>query len=100
MADFMGRLCCTSRHFVAKPWSDSCEPRKGMARTPDRPSTRGEILIGRSLAACVHPVAAWGSGSKSARAQFFLGYFVAGYVLVFLALLFLMPSLTSGQIHH
>jgi len=29
-----------------------------------------------------------------------LGYFVAGYVLVFLALLFLMPSLTSGQIHH
>ena len=51
-----------------------------------------EILIGRSMAACVHPVAAWRSGSKSVRLQFLAGYFVAGYVLVFLALLFLMPS--------
>jgi len=62
-----------------------------MAKTVDRPSTRTEILIGRSLAACVHPVAAWRSGSKSARIQFFVGYFVAGYVLVFLSLLFLTP---------
>jgi len=60
--------------------------------TIDRPSTRGEILIGRSLAACVHPVAAWRSGSRSARAQFFVGYFVAGYVLVFLALLLMTPA--------
>ena len=66
-----------------------------MATTRDRPSTGLEILIGRSLAACVHPVAAWHSGSKSARLQFFFGYFVAGYVLVFLALLFLMSSPTS-----
>jgi hypothetical protein len=63
-----------------------------MATTPDRPSTRGEILIGRSLAACVHPVAAWRSGSRSARAQFFFGYFVAGYVLVFLGLLLMTPA--------
>ena len=63
-----------------------------MVTTPDRPATRTEILIGRSLAACVHPVAAWRTGSKSARCQFFLGYFVASYVLVFLALLFLSPS--------
>jgi hypothetical protein len=66
-----------------------------MVTTPDRPSTRLEILIGRSMAACVHPVAAWRSGSKAARLQFLAGYFVAGYVVVFLALLFLMPSPTS-----
>jgi hypothetical protein len=53
-----------------------------------------EVLIGRTLAACVHPVAAWRSGSKSARLQFFAGYFVAGYVLVFLTLLILTPPLT------
>jgi hypothetical protein len=62
-----------------------------MATTLDRPSTGLEILLGRSLAACVHPVAAWRSGSRSARAQFFLGYFVAGYV-VFLVLLFLTSA--------
>jgi len=63
--------------------------------TLDRPGTPLEVLIGRSLAACVHPVAAWRSGSRSARLQFLLGYFVAGYVLVFLALLFLTPSPAS-----
>jgi hypothetical protein len=62
-----------------------------MATTLDRPSTGLEILLGRSLAACVHPVAAWRSGSRSARAQFFFGYFVAGYV-VFLVLLFLTSA--------
>ena len=65
-----------------------------MAMMPDRPSTRGEVLLGRSLAACVHPVAAWRSGSRAARAQFFVGYFVAGYVLVFLALLLMTPAPT------
>ena len=62
-----------------------------MATTLDRPSTGLEILLGRSLAAFVHPVAAWRSGSRSARAQFFFGYFVAGYV-VFLVLLFLTSA--------
>jgi len=66
-----------------------------MATRSDRASTRLEILLGRSLAACVDPIAAWRSGSTSARVEFFVGYFVAGYVLVFLALLFLMPSPTS-----
>jgi hypothetical protein len=65
-----------------------------MVKTPDRPSTRMEVLIGRTLAVCVHPVAAFRSGSKSARLQFFAGYFVAGYVLVFLTLLILAPPLT------
>jgi hypothetical protein len=67
-----------------------------MATTINRPSTHLEILIGRSLAACVHPVAAWRSGSRSARAQSFFGYFVAGYVLVFLALLLMTPAPTFG----
>jgi hypothetical protein len=62
-----------------------------MATTLDRPSTGLEILLGRSLAACVHPVAAWRSGSRAARAQFFFGYFVAGY-FVFLVLLFLTSA--------
>jgi len=48
-----------------------------------------EILIGRSLAVCVHPVAAWRSGSMALRVHFFAGYFVASYVLIFLALLLL-----------
>jgi len=55
----------------------------------DRQSSRTEILIGRSLAVCVHPVAAWRSGSTAVRLQFFAGYFVASYVLIFLALLLL-----------
>jgi hypothetical protein len=63
-----------------------------MLATPDRPSTRMEILIGRSLAVCVHPVAAWRSGSTAARLQFFAGYFVASYLLMFLALLMMRPS--------
>jgi hypothetical protein len=53
------------------------------------------MFIGYWLAVCVHPVAAWRSGSRSARFQFLFGYFVASYVLVFLALLFLMPSTSS-----
>jgi hypothetical protein len=63
-----------------------------MVSKPDRPSTRLEIFIGCCLAACVHPTAAWRSGSTSARFQFLFGYFVASYVLIFIALLFLMPS--------
>ncbi len=66
-----------------------------MRLAPDRPSTKFEIVIGRSLAACVHPVAAWRSGSRALRAQCMAGYFVASYVLVFLGLLLLTPSSIS-----
>ena len=62
-----------------------------MAPTPDRPSTRLEILIGRSLAVCVHPVAAWHSGSMAVRLHFLAGYVVVSYVFIFLALLLLNP---------
>jgi hypothetical protein len=61
----------------------------------NRPSTRCEILLGRSLAVCVHPAAAWRSGSMSLRLQCFFGYFAAAYVLVLLALVILTPSSTS-----
>jgi hypothetical protein len=40
----------------------------------------------------VHPVAAWRSGATSVRVQCVAGYFVASYVGVFLALLFLAPA--------
>jgi hypothetical protein len=61
-----------------------------MFLAPDRPSTKLEILLGRSLAACVHPVAAWRSGSRMLRWQCIAGYFVASYLLV-LTLLLLTP---------
>jgi hypothetical protein len=66
-----------------------------MLSVPSRPSTRTEILIGRSLAVCVHPVAAWRSGSMALRLQFFAGYFVASYVIIFLGLLLLGHAPTS-----
>ena len=56
---------------------------------PDRPSTRVEILIGLALAVCIHPVAAWHSQSPSARVLFFMGYFIASYLSVLVALQFL-----------
>ena len=55
-----------------------------MLLAPDRPSTRLEILIGRSLAVCVHPLAAWASGSMSARVTFFVGYFLVSYIFILL----------------
>ena len=55
-----------------------------MFRAPDRPSTRLEVFIGRSLAICVHPFAAWASGSLSARVTFFVGYFLASYLFIIL----------------
>jgi hypothetical protein len=66
-----------------------------MLAATDRPSTRIEIVIGRSLALCVHPVAAWRSGSTAVRLHFVASYFVASYVLIFLALLLLKPSAIS-----
>jgi hypothetical protein len=51
-----------------------------------RPANRVEILIGRSLAVCVHPVAAWQRGSRRMRAQVVIGYFAASYAIVLSAL--------------
>lgn len=50
---------------------------------------RCEVLIGRSLAACVHPIAAWRSTARSFRVMLFAGYFTAAYVSVLAALILL-----------
>lgn len=54
-----------------------------MASRRDRPSTRSEIFIGRSLAICAHPVAAWRTTIRSIRLVLFAGYFAAAYLTVF-----------------
>ena len=54
-----------------------------MPRRPDRPSTRSEVFIGRSLAICAHPVIAWRTAVRSFRVVLIAGYFAAAYVTVF-----------------
>jgi hypothetical protein len=56
--------------------------RMSRRRRPDRPSTRYEIVLGRSLAICAHPVAAWRTTVKK-RIVLFAGYFTAAYLTVF-----------------
>jgi hypothetical protein len=50
-----------------------------------------EVAIGRTLAVCVHPVAAWRARPAYRRLLLFSGCFTASYILVFLALQFLSP---------
>ena len=57
-------------------------PPDGVSSKVDRPSTRLEILVGRSLAMCVHPYAAWRSHSRRGRLLVFVAYFGASYALV------------------
>jgi hypothetical protein len=52
-------------------------------------SNRCEVLIGRSLAACVHPFAAWRSRARSFRVLVLAGYFTAGYLTVLMTMVFL-----------
>jgi hypothetical protein len=56
------------------------------SHVPARASNRLEVLIGRSLAACVHPLAAWRSRARSFRVMLLVGYFAAGYVTVLVAI--------------
>jgi hypothetical protein len=51
----------------------------------DRSIWRAEVLFGRTLAACVHPVAAWQYDSRSFRVLLLAGYFTAGFIAVLLA---------------
>ena len=62
-----------------------------MGAVLDRPATRLEVAIGRTLAVCFHPVAAWRTRAVSRRLLLFSGCFTASYILVFLALHFLSP---------
>ena len=54
-------------------------------------SSKLEILLGRSLAACVHPNAAWRLGARG-RVPLLVGYFLAGYLLI-LGTLAALPGL-------
>jgi hypothetical protein len=53
-----------------------------MAPAHKRPSHRLEVLIGRSAALCLHPLAAWRSRSTD-RALLLISYFALSYVIVF-----------------
>lgn len=66
------------------PWSISCLDKIAMT-SASHPSSKVEIVIGRSLAACAHPQAAWHLGRKG-RIPVVIGYFIAGYLLSFVAL--------------
>jgi hypothetical protein len=49
---------------------------------PSRRRRQPEVLIGRSLALCVHPYAAWRSQSATTRVFVFTAYLTASYALV------------------
>ena len=44
---------------------------------------RLEVLIGRSAALCVHPLAAWHSPLRSDRALLLISYLAISYAVVF-----------------
>jgi hypothetical protein len=46
-----------------------------------------DIVIGRTLACCVHPSAAWRRNSRSGRALIVATYFAASYLAVLAVLL-------------
>jgi len=75
------------------PWSNS--PKEGtfvlvpflpggysMAPATRCPSHRLEVLIGRSAALCIHPLAAWRSRSRIDRALLVISYVGIGYAIV------------------
>jgi hypothetical protein len=46
------------------------------------PGTRFDVLIGRSLAMCAHPYAAWRTRSTGERLLIVLTYAAAGYAVM------------------
>jgi hypothetical protein len=53
-----------------------------MAPARKRPNHVLEVLIGRSAALCIHPLAAWRSPSRRDRAMLLISYFALSYVIV------------------
>lgn len=45
-----------------------------------------EIFLGRAVAICVHPLAAWRVDGRATRAMLVGGYFVIGFTTVLVAL--------------
>ena len=54
-----------------------------MAPAHKRPNHTLEVLIGRSAALCIHPLAAWRSRSRNDRALLLISYVAISYVVVF-----------------
>ena len=46
-----------------------------------RSANRIEIALGRTAAACVHPLAAWHDARRTFRVLLVAGYFGAGFVM-------------------
>jgi len=60
--------------------------------SPDLPiAARGRcaVLIGRTVAACVHPMAAWHCTAHSFRLLLLAGYFTVGYFMVLTVMVFM-----------
>jgi hypothetical protein len=57
-----------------------------MTNMPPSPASV-EVVIGRSLAICAHPIVAWRLRSLYVRAQMIAGYLVASYIFCLTMLL-------------
>jgi hypothetical protein len=57
-----------------------------MAPTLNSPARRLEVLVGRSLAMCVHPYAAWRLYSTRGRLFVLFTYLAASYAVMLIAL--------------
>ncbi len=55
---------------------------------PKPAANKIEIALGRTAAACVHPVAAWHTARRSMRAMLIAGYFLMGFTAVLTVLAF------------
>jgi hypothetical protein len=84
------RLSCCRRQETAGIESGGgghdLAPIAGMRSTLDIPTTRTEILVGRGLAMCVHPYAAWRVKAPAGRLLVLFAYFAAGFALVLTSL--------------
>jgi hypothetical protein len=58
-----------------------------MAPTLNLPTTRLEVLVGRSFAMCVHPYAAWRAHSTAGRLLVVFAYIAASYAVMLAVLL-------------
>jgi hypothetical protein len=63
-----------------------------MAPAHRRPSNRIEVVLGRSAALCIHPLAAWRSRSRVDRALLVISYFGISYAIV-------LGLLHAGGVH-
>jgi hypothetical protein len=53
-----------------------------VASTVISPVTQFEVLLGRSLAMCLHPYAAWRTHSRAARLFILFAYAAASYAVL------------------